>query len=112
MSLLSIINDCSARLSLVQTTVVVTSIDKQITQLWALLNEEGRQLAKRYYWQALVNEWTFTTTNAEQQPASVMPLDFDRFINNSTFNRTTRRGVLGPVTAQRWQAMKAQPILS
>jgi len=109
--MLSIINSCARRLSLVTTTSVTASQDRQIQQLWELLNEEGKQLARRYPWQALVNEWTFDTVNGITQSAAIPP-DFDRFINNTTFDRSTRRGVVGPVTAQRWQAMQAQPIVA
>lgn len=109
--MLSIVNDAAARLSLVQTPVVTTSQDRQITQLWYLLNEVGHAMAEHYPWQALVNEWLFSTVNSPTQ-TSALPVDFDRFINNTTFNRSTRRGVLGPITARRWQAIQAQPVYS
>jgi hypothetical protein len=109
--MLSIVNSCAKRLSLVTTTSVTTSQDRQITQMWELLNEEGADLARRYPWQILVNEWNFNTVNGVTQ-SNAIPPDFDRFINNTTFDRSTRRGVVGPVTAQRWQSMQAQPIIA
>ncbi len=109
MSLLSIIQDVCGRLSLPQPTTVVGSTDKQVIQLLALANEEGKSLATRTRWQALNEEKTFVTVAAANQPAA-LPTDFDRFIPNSFFNRSTRRPMTGPLTPQQWQWIQAQPV--
>lgn len=111
MSLLSIIQGVCGRLSLAQPPAVVGSTDSQVLQLLALAQEEGKALARRYPWQALTEEQTFVTTATAVQ-ATAVPADFDRFVPNSVFNRTTRRGVLGPITPQQWQAIMAQPVSS
>ena len=111
MSLLSIIHDVSGRLSLPIPSVVAGSSDKQVVQLLALANEEGRSLAGRHPWQALVEEQTFTTTASPAQGAA-LPADLDRFIPNSFFNRSTRRPMTGPITPRQWQWILAQPALS
>lgn len=111
MTMLSIIDDAAARLSLVQPPSVIGSTDRQVIQLLALLNQEGRSQMRRYPWQVLTQQWTFTTTNGSIQIGAIPP-DMDRFTNNTTFNRTTRRGVLGPITAKRWQGMQALPVIS
>ena len=111
MSLLTIIRDVAGRLSLPQPTAVVTSTDKQVIQLLALANEEGRSLASRTRWQALTAEQTFATVAGAVQPAA-LPDDFDRFIDNSFFNRSTRRAMTGPVSPRQWQWIQAQPAYS
>ena len=111
MSLLSIIRDVSGRLSLPQPTVVAASTDKQVIQLMALANEEGKSLASRTRWQALNEEQTFVTVAATIQPTA-LPADFDRFIDNSFFNRSTRRPMTGPISPRQWQWLKAQPAYS
>ena len=109
--MLTIICDVAGRLSLPQPTAVVKSTDKQVVQLLALANEEGRSLAGRHPWQALVEEQTFTTTASPAQGAA-LPADLDRFIPNSFFNRSTRRPMTGPITPRQWQWIQAQPVYS
>jgi hypothetical protein len=114
MSLLTVIGGpggVAARLSLPVPTAVVGSSDKQVIQLLALANQEGRALARRGPWQALAEEASFVTAASPAQPGAV-PGDFDRFVPNSFFNRSTRRPIWGPLTPQQWQWIQAQPIFS
>lgn len=111
MSLLSLIQSVSLRLALPKPSVVVGSADRQVMQLLDLANEEGDDLASRINWEALVEEKTFVTTATPAQ-ASAVPADFDRFIPNSFFNRTTRRPMTGPITSRQWQWIQAQPVYS
>lgn len=111
MSLLTIIQEVTGLLSLPQPSVVVSSTDKQVIQLYNLANEQGRDQASAYPWQALTEEANFTTVAADTQPAAI-PSDLDRFVPNSFFNRSTRRPVTGPLTPKEWQWIKAQPVYS
>jgi len=111
MTLLTIIQDVTDLLSLPRPQAVVASQDAQVRQLYALANEEGKELASRHDWQALTMQYTFDTTEAAVQ-TSAIPADLDRFIANTFFNRTTRRNLLGPLTPQDWQAIQAQPQLN
>jgi hypothetical protein len=58
-----------------------------------------------------VEEQTFVTTATTIQ-ANAIPADFDRFIPNSFFNRTTRRPIIGPVTPAAVAGLIAQPAYS
>lgn len=80
-------------------------------QLHALANREGRESSDAFDWQALTRQQTFTTVADEVQPGAV-PSDLDRYLANTIFDRTTMRQVMGPITAQQWQAIKAQPQLN
>ncbi|HEY5412903.1 MAG TPA: hypothetical protein VIJ94_19475, partial [Caulobacteraceae bacterium] len=71
MSLLTIIQAVSGRLSLPQPSAVAGSADKQVVQLLALANEEGASLARRHPWQALLEEQTFATTATPAQGAAL-----------------------------------------
>lgn len=108
MALLDIIQTAARLLSIPVPTVVAGSTDIQTQLLLALANEEGHELARRQEWQALKRQETFTTVAAEEQPDAV-PADLDHFLPDSFFNRTTRRQLIGPITPQMWQAIKAQP---
>lgn len=111
MSLLTIVQNATDLLSLPRPTEVATSTDQQVRQLFALANEEGRELSGSYDWQVLREQYEFTTVASAVQTSAV-PGDWDRFISNSFFNRTTMRSVLGPITPQQWQSIQAQPQLN
>jgi hypothetical protein len=106
MSLLTMANGVQDRLGLPRSTVVVSSTDQNVRRLLALANQEGKELAKRHTWQAITKEKTFTSL-AQASQTSAIPSDFDRFVNESMFNRTNHRRVLGPLSPEQWQAQQA-----
>ena len=113
MSLLSLIQAVTGLLSLPTPAAVAASGDRQVIQLMAIANEEGRSLARRHAWQALIEEASFVTVNANIQTGNApIPEDFDRFVPNSFFNRTTRRPLTGPISPHEWQWIMAQPVYS
>ncbi len=107
MTLLSIVQDASDRVGLPRTTQVVGSNDMQVRQLLALLNQDGRELARRHPWQQLQKEKTFTTIAQEIQ-TSVIPTDFDRFIDGTVYNRSRTRMAQGPLTPLQYQDYKSR----
>lgn len=109
MSLLTVIQTACDRLSLTRPSVVVTSTDQLIRQLFGIANEEGVALARRTDWQSLTSEWTFVTTATAAQTNTPIPTDFRKFLPNSFFNRTTVRQIVGPVTPQQWQLFQSRP---
>jgi len=111
MSLLTIIQKSCRLLALPVPDVVVDSRDTQVQQLYEIANEEGEELADVYDWQRLRAQYEFTTVASAVQTSAV-PGDWNRFISNSFFNRTTQRSVLGPITPQQWQSIQAQPQLN
>jgi hypothetical protein len=111
LSLLSVLQTVAARLALAQPAAVVGSTDRQVQQLLALANEEGEALSRSYPWQAVRKEQTFVTTATQPQGAA-LPADFDRFVPNSFFNRSTRRPMTGPITPRQHQWIQAQPVYS
>jgi hypothetical protein len=109
MTLLATINRAQDKLSLPRSTVVVSSTDQNVRTLLAVANEEGKDLMKRYPWQALTKEHTFTATAAAVQTDGI-PADIGspmRFVTGTFFNRTNHRRVTGPLTAEEWQAQLA-----
>jgi hypothetical protein len=118
MSVLGIIQAVSGRLNLTRPSVVVTSTDTQVIQLFELLKEGAEELSKYggqdggMGWQSLVREQTFVTVAEFEQTNSPIPDDFRRFIPNSFWNRTSERPITGPLTPQQWQAQRARGSLS
>lgn len=114
MSVLTIVQNACDRLSLARPSMVVTSTDLQVRQLFGLLNEGAGAMAKRGEpgWQSLTAEWTFVTVADPVQTNTPIPPDFLKFIPNSGFNRTTNRPITGPLTSQQWQQLQARPALA
>ncbi len=110
-NLLTIVQRACRLLSIPVPTEVVNSTDAQVQQLYALANEEGDELAGTYDWQVMRRQHLFDTVASAVQ-SSAVPSDFDHFIANSFFNRTTMRMIYGPITPQEWQAIQAQPQLN
>lgn len=106
MTLSAIVGSAQSRLGLRRISTVVNNTDAQVTELLAFAQQEGFELMKRFPWEELVQEHTFTTTASDVQ-AGALPADYDRFLDGSMYNRTTDRKVCGPISAQEWQLRKA-----
>lgn len=106
MSLLSLCQSAARRLNVTVPSLIVGNTDETAMLLLALASEEGVSLMRRYPWQVLITEKTFTTVAADEQTGAI-PTDFDRILPESMFNRTTRRRVAGPLSYDEWQRAKA-----
>lgn len=78
-------------------------------QLLAIANSTGRDIAKRGDWQALRTEGTFTTAATETQVSSIVTSYpyLRRIVDNTMFNRTQQKRVIGPMSPQAWQRLKS-----
>jgi hypothetical protein len=81
--------------------------DTNVIQMTALLNSLGRKLTLEHEWQQLVTLYTFDTANGTQ--AYALPADFNKMLNSSSWNRTTRFPVAGPMSGQAWEYLQALP---
>jgi hypothetical protein len=102
MSLITIIQNAADRLSLPRPSAVVLSTDQTVVQLLGLAQQEGKELARAGAWQALTSEKTFITV-AQAIQTGALPADFDWIVPDTAFNRTLRRRIAGPLTAEQWQ---------
>lgn len=108
MNLLQLVQEFCLRTGLPQTTFVVGSFDPQITQLQGLMNELLESLQDRAGWQGVRRSATFLTTGTELQgDMETLAPGFDRFVNESFFNRSKAVQLRGPVSPIEWQRMKA-----
>lgn len=107
-TLLDIVQTACKRMGLPVPAAVIGSADPQVMQLQALLEEEGQELSERYEWQELRSEATFTTVAQEAQTTLAVTCPGLKYIVNDTiWNRDLRRPIFGPLSAQRWQQLKA-----
>lgn len=109
MTLLTIVQDAMVGVGLSKPSYAVASTDPNVVEMISLVNRTGKHLMRRYPWQALQTEKTFTATADETQSGAI-PTDFDRFIDETFLNRTKRRYVFGPLTVREWQERKASSI--
>lgn len=116
MSLLTLIQGAADMVGLSRPAAVITSTDPAVRRMLALANVEGQELAKRHEWTVLIREATWTTLAAESQGTlASIASDLDqenggRIVNETIWNRTAQRRMLGPLSSQCWQRMKAASV--
>ncbi len=106
MTLLTIVQAAARECGLAPPSSVVSNTDQTAVRMFALVNEAGVELARRHNWTILTKEKTFSTTAAEVQ-AGAIPGDFDRFVDETLYNRSRSRSLVGPLSPQEWQQQKA-----
>ena len=109
-NLLSIVQDAADEIGIPRPNAVVGSSDAQARQMLRLANADGKALARRHDWQKLIIEKTITATATEEQAGGI-PVDFDRIIPGSFWNRSQDRQVAGPLSPQRWQLLQSGLII-
>lgn len=109
MSLLTVVQHFCERQNLPSPSTVYGTTDKLVTQVKALLEEEGNDLSSRGNWEALTREAAHTSlANEDQGKIATIADDGFRFIVNQTiWDRSTRLPVCGPLDGRDWQALKA-----
>jgi hypothetical protein len=90
-------------------TSVVGSSDAQVQQLLALANREGKELSAREGrdggWPQLRKEYTFSTAIGTASYA--FPSDLQYFMNTTTWDRSQKWPLDGPISPQVWQVLKS-----
>ncbi len=109
MDVLTLIQEFTNRTGLPKPTYAVGNPDQTIRQVLALLNEILEDLTTRFEWSSLTRETTFVTVNGAEQGAltTLAPNGFKYILNDTIYNRTQQRELLGPAKASEWQAAKA-----
>jgi hypothetical protein len=101
----SIINDAMILLGLRQdVTEPFLSSDTNVQQLLTILKAAGRDLLREHPWSQLQVEYTFSTTDGED--TYDMPAGFDRYVDQTQWNRSTSLPLTGPLSPQGWQLAK------
>jgi len=109
MTCLSIIQDVCQRINLPSPTTAAQSADPAIQQVVALSLKEAEWQLVQYDPQACLLEGNFTTVATETQVANITTTypGMKSILNDTLWNRDLRRPVFGPMTAQRWEQLKA-----
>jgi hypothetical protein len=115
MSLLTLIQDASKAIGLESPAAVVTSQDKRVLELLVLANDVGDELMTRYEWQELTRTAQFSCTGTIAQgtiSTSTIAVGFNRFVDSTFWNTSTREQIASGVTLQEWRADLASGIVA
>lgn len=114
MSLLTLIQDVSKSLGVPAPSVVMASADTRVLELLVTANSVGNELTRRYFWQELTQEASFTASGTINQGylTGSIATDFGYWIDQTFWDRTSRQQILGPVTAQEWQSDMSWAVVS
>lgn len=99
----NIISEVAVAVGLGAVSNAFASQDPNIVQMRGELKRVGRQLVLENDWLQLVKEHTFVTTSASSYS---LPADFVAMVPQTGWNRTSQQP-LEPLSAQRWQRLKA-----
>lgn len=102
----NIINRVAVQVGLSAVADPFASTDPVFVQLCELLNMMGEDLQNQHEWGSLIRETTITTSASATSYA--MPADFDRLIDDTEWNRSTRFSLVGPLTGPEVQYLKAR----
>lgn len=108
MSLLTLVQRAAPLIGIQRPNVVATATDPTVRLLFELAQQEGEELARYGDWRALRKEKTFVTVAAETQTDTPIPTDFAGITDETVWNRSARRRLIGPIDPLEWQRWKAQ----
>ena len=108
-TVLKIVQTVARRVGIPVPSILVSSLDKQVIQLQALLDEIGQDLITRFKWQELTRRATFTSVATESQGTLISLLGVEpEAVKSATFwDDTEQRPLFGPLSDVEFQLQKA-----
>jgi len=109
MSLLSVVQEFSKRTGLSIPGSVVSTSNKQVLQMWGLLEEILEDVSiTRANWTKQNREATFSSVAAEDQGfLETLAPGYIEVLTDTMFNRTSKLPITGPLTPEEWQHAQA-----
>ncbi|MBR9900410.1 MAG: hypothetical protein GYB19_10170 [Rhodospirillales bacterium] len=106
MTLLTICQAVADEVQIQRPSVVFGSSDEGARKLLRIAQKVGSKIALSVNWFSLRKELTFTSVAGETQ-TGILPSDFNRFIAETFWNRSTTQLITGPISPVQWQDLKA-----
>ncbi len=102
------VTDVMKGMGLPAPTSVYDSADPTAAQMWVLATQLGQKLLDVHDWQFLSKEFEITTSVGVT--AYDLPDDWQSFMEDAMWNRTTRLPAIGSLREYEWQMLKAQQL--
>ena len=102
----TILNRAAVQCGLAARVDPLDAVDPAFVQLVEFLNTLGDELNNRHDWSQAVKENTIVT--AGSATSYDLPADFHEFTDQSGWNRSTRLPLIGPLSGQETQFLKAR----
>ncbi len=104
----TIINRVAVEVGLRSVSDPYASNDDAFIQMVGLLNVCGNELIQLHNWEALLKEYTKTTSSSDTNGQYDLPDDYDRFVSQTGWDRTNDVPVIGPLSPQDWSYLKGR----
>jgi hypothetical protein len=103
----NILNDAAVELGLISADIAdpYAAAEQNIVLLCRLLKSLGQDLVRDFAWTHLQKSYDFATV--ANQGAYPLPPDYDRFTDQTAWNRSGVMPLQGPLGAQGWQVLRA-----
>jgi hypothetical protein len=113
MTLLSICQSVADETKGARPATIAGNSDPAAQQLLRLVNKVGVRVMQIYTWNILRKENAFTSPGGETLiSAANMPSDFDRFVPETFWDRSSNNLLSGPVSPVEWNGLKVQTFSS
>lgn len=109
MTLLTIARAVADEVDILQPATVFGNPNPDSQKFIRYANKTGKELLRRYDWQQLRKEQTFTSLAQEEQ-TGILPSDFDRICVETFWDRSEKRILTGPITPQEYQGLKVHGV--
>lgn len=105
MTVLSICQTAAKRIGVQSPSSILSTSDGNVILLRTMLERAVQEIRNEFPWPELQKQLLFDlVTNQANYP---LPTDFDRFQNETLWNRTQRWPLLGPIDSVLWQVYKS-----
>lgn len=101
-TILEMVQEAAAQLKEPQPSTL-NSTSRDVQNLLAAANAEGRSTRRRHLWPKMHKRYTLTTTATNN---FALPVDFDRAFFDTFWQNSQFRAMLGPLTAREWEQQK------
>lgn len=92
---------------------ITQNSDPDAQKILRLVNKVGTRLMRIYEWNMLGIEHVFLASGSEVLISSAnMPIDFDRFIPETFWDRSSNNLLSGPISSVEWNGLKVQTFSS
>lgn len=108
----TILNRVAVEVGLDAVSDPFASTDKNFVSMKTLLNIAGEELVQIHPWQFLIKEESITTVVPGDDGDYDFPTDYQRMVNQTLWETTNQRSLVGPLSPQQWQFLTNSDITS